>query len=100
MVKSIKINNLKKSLDWSQKTVLVTGGNGFLGSNVVNILKEKNVGVYIYISNDAVYEVSIPKSSKRPVFQIEVPLKIVCDVVGISPGEGRADGAHHLEDQL
>ena len=33
--------------------------------DAIDILKEKNVGVYIYISSDAVYEVSIPKSSKR-----------------------------------
>jgi hypothetical protein len=33
--------------------------------DAIDILKEKVVGVYIYISSDAVYEVSIPKSSKR-----------------------------------
>ena len=33
--------------------------------DAIDILKEKAVGVYIYISSDAVYEVSIPKSSKR-----------------------------------
>ena len=33
--------------------------------DAIDILKDKNVGVYIYISSDAVYEVSIPKSSKR-----------------------------------
>jgi len=39
------------------------------------------------------YQVSCASST---VFQIKVALKIVGDVVGISPGEGRADGAHHL----
>jgi len=27
---------------WEQKKVMVTGGTGFLGSNIVNVLKEKN----------------------------------------------------------
>ena len=34
---------IKNSLDWSGKKVLVTGGNGFLGSHVVNELKNLNV---------------------------------------------------------
>lgn len=29
-------------MDWTSKNVIVTGGNGFLGSRVVKILKEKN----------------------------------------------------------
>ena len=34
---------IKNSLNWSGKKVLVTGGNGFLGSHVVNELKNLNV---------------------------------------------------------
>ena len=33
--------------------------------DAIDILKDKHIGVYIYISSDAVYEVSKPKSSKR-----------------------------------
>ena len=33
--------------------------------DAIDTLKNKNVGVYVYISSDAVYEVSIPKTSKR-----------------------------------
>ena len=29
-------------MDWKSKNVLVTGGNGFLGSRLVKMLKEKN----------------------------------------------------------
>ncbi len=33
--------------------------------DVVSVLKNKEVGVYVYISSDAVYEVSRPKPVKR-----------------------------------
>ncbi len=33
--------------------------------DAIDILKSKSVGVYMYVSSDAVYEVSVPKSSKR-----------------------------------
>ena len=33
--------------------------------DAIDILKDVQVGVYVYISSDAVYEVSIPKNTKR-----------------------------------
>ena len=40
--------------------------------DAIDILKNKTIGVYIYISSDAVYEVSKPKSSDR----LSIGLKI------------------------
>ena len=33
--------------------------------DAIDILKNKTIGIYVYISSDAVYEVSKPKSSDR-----------------------------------
>ena len=33
--------NLIKIMNWNDKIVVVTGGNGFLGSRIVSYLKEK-----------------------------------------------------------
>ena len=41
--------------------------------DAIDILKNKTIGVYIYISSDAVYEVSKPKSSNR----LSVGMKIL-----------------------
>ena len=34
-------------MNWSKKSVLVTGGTGFLGSRVVSLLKEKGVKLQV-----------------------------------------------------
>ena len=45
--------------------------------DAIDILKNKTIGVYIYISSDAVYEVSKPKSSDR----LSVGMKILRNLV-------------------
>jgi GDP-L-fucose synthase len=73
---------VKNSLNWSEKKVLVTGGNGFLGSHVVNELKNLNVkDVFIPASKD--YDLRNKTDCKKVVKDIDVVFHLASTSGGI-----------------
>ena len=69
-------------MNWSEKKVLVTGGNGFLGSHVVNELKNLNVkDVFIPASKD--YDLRNKTDCKKVVKDIDVVFHLASTSGGI-----------------
>ena len=78
-------------IDWTQKTVVVTGGNGFLGSFVVDELKKKNVKEVI-IPSSATLDLTERENCKKIVEGADVIFHLAAKVGGIGlnrekPGE-------------
>jgi GDP-L-fucose synthase len=78
-------------IDWSEKTVIVTGGNGFLGGYVVNELKKKGVKKLIIPSSSS-YDLTKQENCKKIVNNVDIIFHLAAKVGGIGlnrekPGE-------------
>ena len=69
-------------IDWQKKNILVTGGRGFLGANVVELLKKKKAKKIVAPTSK---ECDLTKVSncKRIVKNIDIVFHIAARVGGI-----------------
>lgn len=78
-------------INWDEKTILVTGGNGFLGTKVVTQLK--NLGARnLLVPSSKEYDLTIAKNCKNIVKDIDIIFHLAAKVGGIGlnrekPGE-------------
>lgn len=73
----------KKSIDWTKKNVLVTGGNGFLGSYVVKELQKKRAKC-IVIPHSEDCDLRINSNCKKIVKDIDIVFHLAATVGGIA----------------
>jgi GDP-L-fucose synthase len=78
-------------MDWSKKKILVTGGNGFLGSYVVNELQKKNASNLI-IPSSKEFDLRLSHNCKKVVQDVDIVFHLAANVGGIGlnqekPGE-------------
>jgi len=78
-------------VDWKNKSIVVTGGTGFLGSRIVSILKEKGAKKII-ISNSKDYDLRLRENCKKISKDVDVIFHTAAKVGGIGlnkekPGE-------------
>ena len=69
-------------MNWSDKTVLVTGGKGFLGSYVVSQLEKKNIKKLIVPSSEE-FDLRIGDNCKKIVQNVDVIIHLAGRVGGI-----------------
>ena len=69
-------------MDWSNKTVLITGGKGFLGSYVVSQLEKKKIKKLIVPSSDE-YDLRNGENCKKLVKDTDIVIHLAGKVGGI-----------------
>jgi len=78
-------------IEWNDKKILVTGGNGFLGSNVVKILEEKGTSDILTPTSQE-YDLIIRENCQKIVNKVDIVFHLAAKVGGIGlnrdkPGE-------------
>ena len=78
-------------MNWDEKSVVVTGGTGFLGSRIVSILKEKGVKSVISPSSKE-YDLRLRENCSNITKNIDIVFHLAAKVGGIGlnnekPGE-------------
>jgi GDP-L-fucose synthase len=75
-------------VNWSKKNVLVTGGKGFLGSNVVKLLKRKKAG-RIIIPGSIECDLTKISNCRRIVRNVDIVFHLAAIVGGIGLNRDR-----------
>ena len=78
-------------MNWENKTVLVTGGTGFLGSRITKLLKEKGIKKIITPSSKE-YDLRLKENCEKITKNIDIVFHVAAKVGGIGlnqekPGE-------------
>lgn len=69
-------------IEWNKKNVLITGGKGFLGSHIVDILSKKNVKKLI-IPESNEYDLTQLENCKKIVQGVDIVFHLAAKVGGI-----------------
>jgi len=78
-------------MNWAKKSVVVTGGSGFLGSRVVALLKEKGA-TNIFVPNSTEFDLRLKENAEKITKNVDIVFHIAAKVGGIGlnqakPGE-------------
>lgn len=79
------------NMNWAEKSVVVTGGSGFLGSRVVVQLQEKGA-TNIFVPNSTEFDLRLKENAEKITKNADIVFHIAAKVGGIGlnqekPGE-------------